>query len=93
MAALVIESGHVGRDPLADINRRVTAAIEALPGVVAAFAWLRKPPDQRTVYIAVEAGTGVCSIRRETRSILQKNGVSVHPACMHIAAIEGPAVT
>ncbi|MEJ2678955.1 MAG: hypothetical protein P8174_07775 [Gemmatimonadota bacterium] len=93
MAALVIESGHVGRDPLADIDRRVSAAIEALPGVVAAIAWLRKPPDQRTVYIAVEAGTGVCSIRRETRSILRENGVSVHPTCVHIAAIESPTAS
>jgi hypothetical protein len=93
LAALVIESGHVGRDPLADLDRRVAASIEALPGVVAAIAWLRRPPDQRTVYIAVEAGTDICSIRRETRSILQQNGVSVHPTCMHIAAIEGPAVS
>jgi hypothetical protein len=92
LAALVIESGPVGRDPLADIDRRVTAAIEALPGVVAAMAWLCKPARQRTVYIAVEPGTGICSVRRATRRILQRNGVSVHPSCLHVAAVDNRPV-
>lgn len=88
MAALVIESGHVGRDPLADIDSRVATALEALPGVVAAMAWLRKPPDRRTVYIAVESGIGICRIRHAARRILRRNGVSVHPSCIHIAPID-----
>jgi hypothetical protein len=89
LAALIIESGHVGRDPLADLDRRVTEAVEALPGVVAAMACLRRPPDQRTVYIAMEPGANACLIRRATRRILRHNEVSVRTDCIRIAPVDG----
>lgn len=90
MAALIIESGPIGRDPFADLDRRVSAAIEALPGVVAAAAWLGRSTQRRTIYIAVESGAGACAVRRATRRILRRNGVSVLPACLHIAPVGGP---
>jgi len=91
LAALVIESGPAGHDPLADIDRRVGDAIEALPGVVAAVAWLRRPPLQRTVYVALESGAGVYAVRKATRRILRRSGVCVRSSCVHIAPIDASA--
>jgi hypothetical protein len=88
LVALVIESGPIGRDPFADIDRRVTVALEALPGVVAAIAWLREAPNQRSIYVAMEPGAEASAILRATRRILRRTGVSIPSSCIHIASID-----
>lgn len=88
MVALVIESGPLGRDPFADIDRRVSMALEALPGVIAAAAWLHEAPHQRSIYIASKLGTEACTIMQAARLILRHNGVFIPPSCIHIASID-----
>jgi hypothetical protein len=93
LAALIIESGHAGHDPLADIEQRVGAAIEALPGVVAAIAWLRTTPQQRAVYVALEPDRPVRPVRRGTIRILRRHRVSVEPARIRIAPLDTDRTT
>ncbi|HKJ93464.1 MAG TPA: hypothetical protein VJ957_09855 [Longimicrobiales bacterium] len=88
MAALVIESGNPGRDPLADIDRRIATAIEALPGVLAAVAWIHPSTARRAVYIAIPPDQPIEPIHHATLHILRQHRISIEPARIHIAPVQ-----
>ncbi|HEX7090673.1 MAG TPA: hypothetical protein VF192_11105 [Longimicrobiales bacterium] len=80
-----------GREAPRDLELKAAAALEAIPGVLAAAVWIGRAPQVREVYIAAAPGTSIPDLKRATHEVLHANGLVCSPEVVQIGVLDGAA--
>jgi hypothetical protein len=78
-----------GREAPRDLELKAAAALERIPGVLAAAVWIGQAPRVREVYIAAAPGTSIPDLKRATHEVLHANGLVCPPEVVQIGVLDG----
>lgn len=80
-----------GRDALAALEDRLTAELEAIPGILAAAVWLATPTRLREGYISAAPGASLATLEQATHRLLSAHQVDFSGEQLHIALLDQAA--
>lgn len=82
------DAAVLGRDALATLEDRLTAELEAIPGVLAAAVWLATPAQLREGYVSAAPGASLANLEQAAHRLLSAQQIGFTSDQLHIALLD-----